>query len=175
MQWRVKRKQKLQSVVTIGIGGQLAIVRSEWVKFGAKRRFPTEINIFDFSISVSAGALLGVASRPTPYVCLINVDCKQRSTSKVSSTREAGKVAAVCYLHLAYNSWILGSGWRWWCWPTIYTDIPLIARASNILASCSSVLHKYLLSNTIHNAQTKHIRLLKVYLRTSHLHTHTHT
>lgn len=124
------------------------------------------------------GALLGVASRPTPYVCLINVDCKQRSTSKVSSTRGAGKVAAVCYLHLAYNSWILGSGWRWWwwwCWPTIYTDIPLIARASNILASCSPLLHKYLLSNTIHNAQTKHIRLLKVYLRTSHLHTHTHT
>lgn len=37
------------------------------------------------------GALLGVASRPTPYVCLINVDCKQRSTSKVSSTRGVRK------------------------------------------------------------------------------------
>jgi len=90
------------------------------------------------------------------HVCLINVDCKQRSTSKVSTTRGAGKVAD-CYLHLAYNSAPVFWG------VDIYKDVP---KASNILASCSPVLHKYLLSNTIHNAQTKLTHLLKLYLRT---------
>lgn len=59
------------------------------------------------------GALLGVASRPTPYVCLINVDCKQRSTSKVSSTRrgqERWRQSAICTWPTTLGSWEVGGG-----------------------------------------------------------------
>jgi len=79
------------------------LCRANGLSWEREREFPTEINIFDFSISVSSGRK-GLGWLPVlMHVCLINVDCKQRSTSKVSTTRGAGKVAD-CYLHLAYNS-----------------------------------------------------------------------